>query len=294
MNIHALYDEQTFTLTYIVYDPNTKDAIVIDPVLDYQAMGSKIENISFNNVLNFLQQHDLNLHYVLETHAHADHLSSSQLFKEFYPKSKIAISEHIREIQKTFNVIYNLSNQQTDGSQFDELITDNQDLEAGSLKIKALATPGHTPACLSYLIEDAVFTGDSLFMPDYGTGRCDFPKGDATKLYDSVHNVLYQLDENTRVFVGHDYCPNGRELKFETSIKESKTSNKQLTENTSKEEFVIMRETRDATLSAPKLLFPSIQVNIEAGRLPKSEDNGKHYLKIPLNLTFSSLSSNNR
>ena len=211
-----------------------------------------------------------------------------------YPNVKIAISEHIREIQKTFKVIYNLSSHQTDGTQFDELIKDNQDLTAGSIHIKALATPGHTPACLSYLIEDAVFTGDALFMPDYGTGRCDFPKGDAAKLFHSVHDVLYKLEENTRVFVGHDYRPNGRELKYTTSIKESKASNKQLTENTSKEDFVTMRETRDASLSAPKLLFPSIQVNIEAGHLPKNEDNGKHYLKIPLNLTFNALNSNNQ
>ena len=294
MNIHALYDEQTFTLTYIVWDENSKDAIVIDPVLDYQSTGSKIANVSFNNVINYLKEHDLNLHYVLETHAHADHLSSSQLFKEIYPNAIIAISEHIREVQKTFKVIYNLSSHQTDGSQFDELIKDNQTLNAGTLSIQALATPGHTPACLSFLINDAVFTGDSLFMPDYGTGRCDFPKGDATKLFESVHDVLYKLDDSTRVFVGHDYRPGGRELKYETSIKESKASNKQLTQDTSKEAFVKMREDRDATLDAPKLLFPSIQVNIEAGHLPKEENNGKNYLKIPLNLTFNSLNTNNQ
>ncbi|BCE01554.1 MBL fold metallo-hydrolase [Marinicellulosiphila megalodicopiae] len=286
MNIHALYDQQTFTLTYVVYDESTKDAIVIDPVLDYQPVGSKLENRSFSKVVDFLKQNNLNLHLVLETHAHADHLSSSQLFKEIYPDVNIAISEHIREVQKTFKVIYNLSNHQTDGSQFDLLIKDNQILTAGSLTIKALPTPGHTPACLSYLIDDAVFTGDALFMPDYGTGRCDFPKGDANALYHSVTEVLYQLDDNTRIFVGHDYLPNGRELKYTTSIKDSKASNKQLTDQTTKEEFVTMRETRDSSLSAPVLLFPSIQVNIEAGHLPKQEDNNKHYLKIPLNLTF--------
>ena len=292
MNIQALYDEQTFTLTYVVFDEQTKDAVVIDPVLDYQPIGSKVENASFNKVIDFLKQNELNLHYVLETHAHADHLSSSQLFKEIYPDVKIAISEHIREVQKTFKVIYNLSNHQTDGSQFDVLIKDNQSIQAGSLNIKTLPTSGHTPACLSYLIEDAVFTGDALFMPDYGTGRCDFPKGDATALYHSVHDVLYKLDDNTRVFVGHDYQPGGRELKFETTIKESKESNKQLTMNTTKEEFVKMRETRDSGLAALKLLFPSIQVNIEAGHLPAAEDNEKHYLKIPLNLTFTPLSPN--
>jgi len=285
MNSHALYDDHTSTMTYIVFDQTTQDAIVIDPVLDYHPAGSKIENRSFNQVLSFLKENNLNLHYVLETHAHADHLSSSQLFKAYYPNLKIAISEHIRAVQQTFKVVYNFAHHKTDGSQFDLLLVDNQIINAGSINIKALPTPGHTPACLSFLIEDMVFTGDALFMPDYGTGRCDFPKGDSATLYHSVHEVLYQLDDDTRVFVGHDYQPNGRQLKFETTIKESKSSNKQLNHATSKDDFVMLRDGRDASLNAPQLLFPSIQVNIEAGNLPSKEDNDACYLKIPLNLT---------
>ena len=284
MNIQHFYDPATFTLTYVVYDDVSKDAVVIDPVLDYNPQGSKVSATSYQAVKAFIEAQQLTVHFVMETHAHADHLSASQLFKSDFPDARIAISEHIKEVQSVFKFVYNLEGRQIDGSQFDYLIADNEELTAGTLSIKALSTPGHTPACLSFVIDDAVFTGDALFMPDYGTGRCDFPKGDAKALYHSVHDVLYALNESTRVFVGHDYQPNNRELQFETTIGESKAHNIQLTAATTEDSLVAFRQTRDATLAAPKLLYPSIQVNIEAGHLPEAESNGKQYLKTPLNI----------
>lgn len=274
LTIEPFFDKNTFTLTYVVFDPSSKDAIVIDPVLDYHIEDTRIETHSYQQVHQFITAQGLNLHYVLETHAHADHLSASQLFKQDFPEVKIAISEHIMAVQNSFKSVFDLKDEQTDGSQFDYLIKDDETLTAGSLKIKALHTPGHTPACLSYLIDDVVFTGDALFMPDYGTGRCDFPKGDAQALYHSVHDVLYRLDDDTRVFVGHDYLPGGRALKYETTIAESKQFNRQLSAQTSQLDYVNFRQQRDATLNPPKLLYPSIQVNIAAGQLPDTNESG--------------------
>lgn len=284
MNIETFFDQSTFTLTYIVWDQESKDAIVIDPVLDYNPVGSKVSLVSFNKIDGFLKLHGLQLHYVLETHAHADHLSASQLFKQTYPDVQIGISKHITKVQKVFKGVFNLPDFQADGSQFDLLLENGQELLAGNIKLKALHTPGHTPACMSFLIEDTVFTGDALFMPDYGTGRCDFPDGDAAKLFNSVSDVLYNLPDTTKVFVGHDYQPGGRELKWQSTIAEQKASNIQLTSDTKIEDFIQFREDRDAGLSAPKLLFPAVQVNIDAGHLPKAEANGKKYLKMPLNI----------
>ena len=228
---------------------------------------------------------DLNLHWVLETHAHADHMSASQLFKQDFPGVRLGIGKQIVDVQRVFKTVYNLNEDfVADGSQFDLLINDNQVIEAGSLLIRALHTPGHTPACHSFLIGDAVFTGDALFMPDYGTGRCDFPKGDAEELYNSITERLYLLPEQTRVFVGHDYQPNGRSMEYESTIRDEKQQNVQLSEKTNREEFVSFREQRDANLAAPKLIYQSLQVNIEAGKLPVEEANGRQYLKIPINL----------
>jgi len=286
MNIETFYDEATFTLTYVVWDANTKDAIVIDPVMDYDPIGSKVSKTSYNQVKDYILENKLTLHYVLESHAHADHLSSSQLFKEDFKTVKVAISREITRVQTVFKNVFDLSTLATDGSQFDELLDPNQQLQAGSISIKALHTPGHTPACMSFVIEDAVFTGDALFIQDFGTGRCDFPDGDAASLYDSITTHLYSLPDETRVFVGHDYQPGGRELVFETTIGAEKANNIQLKGNTTREEFISFRETRDSGLAAPKLLFPSVQVNIDAGHLPEATEQGKQFLKIPLNKTF--------
>ncbi|UXR65014.1 MBL fold metallo-hydrolase [Bdellovibrio bacteriovorus] len=282
LQIQHFFDPATSTLTYIVFDKDTLDAVVIDPVWDYDPAASKLSTQSMDPVVAYLKENHLRPHYVMETHAHADHLSSSQLFKNFFPDIKIAIGERITEVQKIFKTVFNMQNLNTAGQDFDILLKDGQELQAGSLKIKTLFTPGHTPACSSYLIEDALFTGDAIFMPDSGTGRCDFPAGSAASLYDSVMNRIYALPEKVRIFVGHDYQPQGRPLQFQTTVAEQKMQNIQLKAHTSKEDFIKFRTERDKTLSAPKLLLPSIQVNIRAGHLPEPDNNGTRYLKLPL------------
>ncbi|MFV8251199.1 MBL fold metallo-hydrolase [Bdellovibrio bacteriovorus] len=282
LQIQHFFDSVTSTLTYVVYDQDTRDAVVIDPVWDYDPASGKLSTKSMDPVVAFVKEMNLHPHYVMETHAHADHLSSSQLFKNFFPDIKVAIGERITEVQKVFKKVFNMNDLNTSGSDFDILLKEGEVLQAGSLKIKTLFTPGHTPACASYLIEDAIFTGDALFMPDSGTGRCDFPAGSAENLYDSVTGKIYSLPENTRIFVGHDYQPNGRGLMYQTTVNEEKNQNIQLKGHTRKEDFVKFRQERDATLAAPKLLLPSIQVNIRAGQLPAAEENGTRYLKLPL------------
>lgn len=281
--VKEFFDKTTWTLTYVVFDPTTKDAIVIDPVWDYDPASSKMSPYSSELVLAFIKDNTLKVHYILETHAHADHVSGSQLLKKSLPNAKVGIGARITDVQKVFKKVFNLEPEfQTDGSQFDLLLEEGKLLTAGSLKIETLYTPGHTPACATYIIGDAVFTGDALFMPDYGTGRCDFPAGSAEDLYHSVHDKIYNLPSDFRVFVGHDYMPNGRPLAFESTIGEEKSKNIQLKADTSREQFVYFRTTRDKTLAAPRLLLPSVQVNIAAGHLPKAEDNGARYLKIPI------------
>ncbi len=283
--LETLYDPQTFTLTYVAFDPSSKDAVVIDPVLDYDPVLSQTSSVSAEKLAAFLDAKGLKLHYILETHAHADHLSASAWLKARYPHAKVAIGERITDVQKTFGPVFDMSAAfRTDGGQFDKLLADGETIEAGMLRIKSIATPGHTPACVTFQIDDALFTGDALFMEDYGTGRCDFPKGSADDLFTSVHEKLYAFPDATRVFVGHDYQPNGRELKWETSIGASKERNVQLRQSTSRDEFVKGRNARDATLKAPRLLYPSVQVNIDAGRLPEEAQNGIRYLRVPLNL----------
>jgi glyoxylase-like metal-dependent hydrolase (beta-lactamase superfamily II) len=281
----TLYDPATFTLTYVVFDPASKDAIVIDPVLDYDPLGSVTSTGSAEKLAALLDGKGLVLHWLLETHAHADHLSASAWLKTRYPQAKVAIGERITEVQAAFKPVLDLPAAfRTDGSQFDVLLADGQVIRAGTLSVKTLATPGHTPACVTYQIGDALFTGDALFMEDYGTGRCDFPKGSSDELYTSVHEKLYKLPGETRVFVGHDYQPGGRDVKWETTIRASKERNLQLREATTREEFVRSRDARDATLTAPRLLFQSVQVNIDAGRLPEEAASGIRYLRVPLNL----------
>lgn len=282
MKINAFFDKATFTLTYVVYDPQTKDALVIDPVLDYEPNSSSYSTESIDQVDTFIKNENLNLHYILETHAHADHLTGSQFLKERYPKAKIGIGANITLVQKTFKHIFNFKEFNENGVQFDILLKENEILNAGTLSLKILYTPGHTPACSSYLINnEAVFTGDVLFMHDYGTGRCDFPGGSAEAMYESVTKKLYSLPDNIKVYVGHDYLPGGRDVQFESTIGEQKKYNPQLNGSISKEAFVQARESRDKTLASPRLLLQSLQVNIDAGALPKKEDNGMRYLKIP-------------
>lgn len=280
--LETFFDKNTYTLTYIVYNESTKDAIVIDPVLDYDPAASKIYDESVNKVSDFITKHNLNIHYILETHAHADHLTGAAELKKRIPSAKVGIGKNITKVQDLFSGVYNLKDFNTNGIQFDLLLDEEDIVKAGTIKIKTIFTPGHTPACASYLIDDMVFTGDALFMPDFGTGRCDFPAGSAKDLYHSVHEKLYKLPDETRVLTGHDYQPGGRELKYESTIGESKKSNIQLKKETTEEEFVEFRTKRDATLAAPRLLLPSIQVNIDAGHLPEVEDNGTSYLKIPV------------
>lgn len=281
--IKEFFDKNTWTLTYVVWDEKTKDALVIDPVMDYDPAASKTSEESAQAVIEFVRSKKLVLHFILETHAHADHLSGSQIIKREFPNAKIAIGEKITKVQEIFKGVFNLPEDfKVDGSQFDRLLKDGEEFFAGAISIKTFFTPGHTPACASYFIDGNVFVGDALFMPDCGTGRCDFPAGSAVDLYHSVHDRIYGLSENTKVYAGHDYQPNGRPLKFTATIAEEKKENIHLQIQTSLEEFVRFRTERDRTLAAPKLLLPSVQVNIDAGHLPGPAKNGKRYLRIPI------------
>ncbi len=281
-SVKAFYDARTSTLTYIVYDLDSKDAIIIDPVLNYDPNSGKISCDSVDDVLLFVEKERLRPHYALETHAHADHLSSSYFLRQKLSGLKVGAGENIVKTQKFFKERFNLSNLQTDGGQFDHLFKDGEEVKAGSLSFKVIHTPGHTPACVSYLVDDAIFVGDTLFMPDFGTARVDFPQGSASDLYHSIHEKLYQLPDETRVFVGHDYQPGGRDLEFETTIGRQKADNIQINATVSEEQYTKFRTEKDGTLDAPKLLLPAIQVNIDGGKLPEPEGNGVRYLKIPL------------
>ncbi|MGE0787808.1 MAG: MBL fold metallo-hydrolase [Sandaracinaceae bacterium] len=281
MRIQPFFDARTFTLTYVVYDEATKDAVAIDPVLDYEPIGSYTFTESVDLVSDFIKKEGLTLRWVLETHAHADHVTGAGVLKDRFG-AKVAIGAPITKVQETFTALLGLSHVATDGSQFDRLLSDGDTVEAGSLAIGVIATPGHTPACVTYRIGDALFTGDLIFMDDYGTGRCDFPAGSAADMYDSIQK-LYAMSDATRVFPGHDYPPASRTWKHETTIAAEKDHNPQLSAKTSREQFIAMRSERDRTLSAPKLLFQSVQLNIDAGRMPPARD-GKRAMVLPINL----------
>lgn len=286
--IKAFFDARTWTLTYVVWDASTKDAVIIDPVLDFDPASGKVWRESLDEVEAFLKEQGLNLRLVLETHAHADHLTGAALLKDRFGVP-VGVGKHIADVQSIFAPIFDLDpSVPRDGSQFDLLIADGDVVEAGSLPIHAIHTPGHTPACMTYRIGDALFTGDALFMPDYGVGRCDFPGGSADTLYSSVHDRIYDFPAEMRIFTGHDYQPGGRALRYEATVGESRDHNIQLRADTTREEFVKFRTARDRTLSAPRLLLPSIQVNIDAGRLPPAHENGKRYLLTPLAISFES------
>ena len=280
--VQAFFEPVTATFSYIVYDQVGGHAAVIDPVLDYDPKAGRSKSLFAEQILNFLQQQGLTLEWILETHAHADHLSAAQFLKQ-RAGGKVAIGQRITQVQTVFKRLFHLGTEfNPDGKQFDHLFADDEVFQIGQLRAQALFVPGHTPADLAYWIGDAVFVGDTMFMPDVGSARCDFPGGDAQQLYHSVQRLL-ALPETTRLFMCHDYPPDQRVAACETSIAAQRTGNIHLHEGISEADFVQLRHQRDAGLAAPVLLLPSIQVNIRAGNFPPAEENGVSYLKIPLN-----------
>jgi glyoxylase-like metal-dependent hydrolase (beta-lactamase superfamily II) len=279
--IHAFFDEPTNTVSYIVADPVTKEAAFIDPVLDYDPSASEVDTRSVEAMLRFAKEQDYRVTWTLETHAHADHLSGSPYVKA-KTGAKIGIGEHIKDVQRIFRSVFDATDLKTDGSDFDHLFKDGERFKVGELDAVVLYTPGHTPADVTYKIEDAAFVGDTLFMPDYGTARADFPGGDAHQLYRSIRKLV-SLPDETRLFMCHDYKAPGRNVyAWETTVKEEREKNVHVKDGVSEDAFVQMREARDATLSAPRLLLPSIQVNIRAGKFPPARVNGVSYLTIPV------------
>lgn len=281
--IEAFFDEPTNTISYLVADPATRTAAVVDPVLDFDLASGEVDTDSADRILTMAAEKDWRIVMVLETHAHADHLSAAP-----YIKAKtgawIGIGEHIRDVQKIFRPVFAFDDMKTDGSDFDRLFADGERFALGSLQIEVMHTPGHTPADLTYRIGDAAFVGDTLFMPDYGTARADFPGGDARQLYRSIRRLL-SLPDETRLFLCHDYKAPGRDqYRWETTVGEERRNSVHVHDGVSEDDFVAMRETRDATLAVPKLLLPSIQVNIRAGRFPSTETNGVRFLRIPVKI----------
>ncbi len=280
--VQAFFDEQTFTVSYVVSDPQSNRAAIIDPVLDYDPASGRTSTHSADRIIDYVGEAGLQAEWILETHVHADHLSAAP-----YIKDKIGgttgIGAKVTAVQNTFKPVFNLPDLSTDGRQFDHLFDAGDKFSVGDIEATVIATPGHTPACVSYLIGDAVFVGDTLFMPDYGTARTDFPGGSAAQLFDSIQK-LFALPDDTRMFMCHDYKAPGRDdYAWETSVAEQREQNVHISAAVDKEKFVTTRQERDATLGMPKLLLPSIQVNVRAGNLPDPEDNGTRYLKIPLN-----------
>lgn len=281
--IRAFFDEPTNTVSYLVWEPATKVAAVIDPVLDYDHRSGKAGVQSADAILAAARALGVDVVWVLETHAHADHLSGAPYVK-LKTGAKVGIGEHIRDVQRIFRPVFNATDVSGDGSEFDHLFKDGERFQIGGIEGEVLYTPGHTPACVSYKIGDAVFVGDTMFMPDYGTARADFPGGDARTLYRSIRRIL-DLPGKTRLFMCHDYKAPGRDAyAWETTVAEEKARNVHVRDGVTEDEFVKMRETRDAKLAAPLLLMPSIQVNIRAGHLPPADANGVSYLKVPVKL----------
>jgi glyoxylase-like metal-dependent hydrolase (beta-lactamase superfamily II) len=282
--IQAFFDEATNTVSYLVADPQTKRAAVVDPVLDYDHASGKAATRSADVILEAAANDGLTVDWVLETHAHADHLSGAPYIK-LKTGATVGIGEHIRDVQKISRPVFNATDLSGDGSEFDHLFADGERFPLGSLEVEVMHVPGHTPADIAYRIGDAVFVGDTLFMPDFGTARADFPGGDAHKLYRSIQRLL-SLPPKTRLFMCHDYKAPGREdYAWETTVAEQRAHNAHVKEGVSEDDFVAMREARDATLAAPELLMPSIQVNMRAGHLPPPDPNGIQYLKIPVKLS---------
>jgi glyoxylase-like metal-dependent hydrolase (beta-lactamase superfamily II) len=280
--VQPFFHRDSNTWSYVVHAPGAADAAIIDPVLDFDPRAGRTSTDSAEALLDFAGKHALDVRWILETHAHADHLSAGHWLKQRLPHATLAIGEGIRSVQKTFRPIFNLGQHfPVDGSQFDHLFAPGEAFRIGPLEARVIPVPGHTDDSNAYLIGDALFTGDSLFMPDGGTARCDFPGGDAATLYRSIQQ-LFQLPDDTRVFVCHDYGPGGREVACQTTIGEQKRSNIHVHEGTTLDQFVQMRTTRDASLAMPTLILPAVQANIRAGELPPPEANGVRYLKIPI------------
>lgn len=278
----ARFDPLTGTVTYVIWDTETRRAAVIDPVLNYDFKSGHTSTTAADQVLACLKTHDLAVDWILETHAHADHLSAAG-YLQSRAGGRIAIGENIRRVQTTFKNIYNLGRDFVpDGSQFDHLFSDGERFMVGGIEATAMLVPGHTPADMAYRIDGAVFAGDTLFMPDVGTARADFPEGDARQLYQSIRRLL-DLPAETVIYVCHDYPPEGRSAAWQTTVGEQRARNIHVRDGISEDEFVRMREQRDATLDMPTLILPSIQVNIRGGTLPPEEENGLAYLRIPLN-----------
>ncbi|WMS87859.1 MBL fold metallo-hydrolase [Pleionea litopenaei] len=279
--VTSFYDKATNTLSYVVKDPQSRHCAVIDSVLDLDYPSGNITYTSADQIIEHIVSNQLELEWIIESHVHADHLSAAPYIQEKLG-GKIGIGAQITVVQEVFGKLFNEGTKfQRDGSQFDRLFSDGDSYTIGSLEGKAIHTPGHTPACMTHVIGDAAFVGDTLFMPDGGTARADFPGGDAKTLYQSIQKIL-SLPLDTRIFVCHDYQPNNRELAFETSVKEQLHSNIHLKGGVSEQEFVVMREQRDSTLGMPRLIYPSLQTNMRAGHFPESEDNGEVYLKVPI------------
>jgi len=277
-DVSAFFDAATFTITYIVADPSSGRAAVIDPVLDFDPASGRTSTKSADDVIAAIEGKNLEIDWILETHVHADHLSGAPYIREKLG-GKTAIGTNVATVQETFRNVFNLKDLATDGSQFDHLFADSESFAVGSVAGRIIATPGHTPACITYVIGDAAFVGDTLFMPDFGT---DFPGGDAAQLYDSIQKIL-SLPDETRLFMCHDYKAPGRDVyAWETTVAEQRANNIHISDSVSRDAFIEMREGRDSQLGMPKLILPSLQVNLRAGRLPEPEDNDIRYLKIPL------------
>jgi glyoxylase-like metal-dependent hydrolase (beta-lactamase superfamily II) len=280
--VHGIFDPATWTVTYVVYEKEGAPCAIIDSVLDYDPKSGRTRTDSADKVIAFVREKNLSVAWILETHAHADHLTAAPYIKKKLG-GKTAIGDHISAVQKVFKKIFHLESEfSTDGSQFDHLLKDGEHFSIGALSAITMYVPGHTPACVAFHIGDAVFVGDTMFMPDVGTARCDFPGGDAKTLYASVKKIL-SLPAETRLFMCHDYPPTDRPVAFETTVGEQRRKNIHVHDGVSEAEFVDMRTRRDATLEMPVLILPSVQINIRAGDLPPAESNGVAYLKIPLN-----------
>jgi glyoxylase-like metal-dependent hydrolase (beta-lactamase superfamily II) len=285
MQVEGFFDPKTWTVSYIVLDTETKQCALIDSVLDYDPKSGRTRTDSADRLIARVKELGVTVRWILETHVHADHLSAAPYLKERLG-GQVAIGSRITTVQEVFGKLFNAGpGFARDGSQFDRLLEDGEEFSIGSLQAKAIHTPGHTPACMTYVVSDgegnAAFVGDTLFMPDYGTARCDFPGGDARTLYRSINRVL-SLPPDTRLYMCHDYQPNGREVQFVSTVAEEREKNIHVRNGISEEEFVAMRTKRDATLEMPVLILPSVQVNMRAGHLPEPEDNGRRYLKIPI------------
>jgi len=281
--IAGFFDAATFTVTYVVHDPATDEAAIVDSVLDFDSSSGRTATTSADAVIDYITSHNLKVMWLLETHAHADHLSAAPYLQQKLG-GKIAIGEHITTVQQVFGKLFNAGTEfERDGSQFDALFKDGDTFMIGNLPVTVMHVPGHTPACLAYVVGEAVFVGDTMFMPDYGTARADFPGGDARTLFRSLRRIL-ALPPETRLFMCHDYLPKGRsEYVWETTVAAEREGNIHAHDGITEDEFVAMREARDATLDMPRLILPSVQVNMRAGHLPPPDDNGITYLKLPVN-----------